>query len=81
MKIEKKKKISKQEAMDKGRRKSQKVKTRVTDVKKMKSGVRDYEEALKSGETAQEYKQRTGFGKSKIFYWRKVIEKRQKKDA
>ena len=45
----------------------------------MKAGIRDYEDALNAGETAEEYKKWTGNGKSKICGWRKAIKQKESK--
>ena len=67
------KKLSRQEQMKKPRKKG----TRVRNIETMKAGVRDYEDALGAGETAEAYKQRTGNGKSKISDWRRAIKQKQ----
>ena len=58
-----------------GREKGQKASTRVTDIEEMRKGVEDYENALDSGETWKEYKQRTGKDKSLISKWRSKVKK------
>ena len=60
------KKKTRAEVLKKGREKGQKAKTRVRDVEVMRKGIEDYEKALLSGETAAEYKERTGRDKSLI---------------
>ena len=58
---------SREQALYKGRQKGQKAKSQIRDIQKMKQGIKEYEEALESGVTADEYKKSTGVNKSKIF--------------
>ena len=46
----------------------------------MRNGVQAYENALDKGETSEEYKNRTGISKSKIFGWRKSIKNKENKE-
>ena len=55
------------------------AKTRVRDIEIMKAGVKPYEDALDSGETAQEYETRTGISKQKISGWRQSIKNKKAK--
>ena len=45
----------------------------------MKAGVKDYEDALESDETAQKYEMRTGISKQKISGWRQSIKNKESK--
>ena len=78
-KIEKKRKGCVREQMKKARQKGFSAKTRVRDIEMMKAGVKAYEDALKSGETAQEYEMRTGITKQKISGWRQSIKNKRSK--
>ena len=60
--------------------KGQKAKSRIRDIQKMKQGIKQYEEALESGVTADEYKKNTGVSKSKIFHWRKAVAKKEQSE-
>ena len=65
--------------MNKARKKGSSAKTRVRDIKIMKAGVKAYEDALNSDETAQEYEARTGISKQKISGWRQSIKNKMAK--
>ena len=65
------------EQMNKARKKGSSAKTRVRDIEIMKAGVKAYEDALESGETAQEYEMRTGISKQKISGWRQSIKNKK----
>ena len=71
---------SREEALYKGRQKGQKAKSRIRDIQKMKQGIKEYEEALESGVTADEYKKNTGVNKSKISSWRKAVAKKEQSE-
>ena len=45
----------------------------------MKAGVKTYQDALESGETAKEYEMRTGISKQKISGWRQSIKNKESK--
>ena len=45
----------------------------------MKAAVKAYQDALESGETAQEYEMRTGISKQKISGWRQSIKNKESK--
>ena len=65
--------------MKKARKKGSRAKTRVRDIESMKAGVQAYQDALESGETAQEYEMRTGISKQKISGWRQSIKNKESK--
>ena len=60
-------------------KKCSKAKKRIRDIEIMRAGVKAYEDALDNGETAKEYKERTGISKSKIFGWRQSIKNKENK--
>ena len=72
--------ISREEVLDKGRKKGQKAKSRTRDIQKMKQGIKEYDEALESGVTAAEYEKNTGVNKSKISSWRKAVAKKEQSE-
>ena len=78
--LEPEKRTTREEALYKGRQKGQKAKSRIRDIQKMKQGIKEYEEALESGVTADEYKKNTGVNKSKIFHWRKAVAKKEQSE-
>ena len=78
-KIEKKRKGCVREQIKKARKKGSRAKTRVRDIEIIKAGVKAYEDALESGETAQEYEMRTGISKQKISGWRQSIKNKESK--
>merc|ERR1719265_2209847 len=69
--------LSQKVVLKKGREKGQNAETRLRDPKKMKKEIRAYERALNEGETAEEYKARTGVGKQNINRWRGIYKKHQ----
>ena len=76
----KKKKMKKKEALKMGRKQGQQASSRVRDIDVMRDGVHKYEKVLAEGETSEEYKERTGISRSKIFHWRSKIKKANKTD-
>ena len=46
----------------------------------MNECIQQYEGALESGVTADEYKKNTGVNKSKIFAWRKAVAKKEQSE-
>ena len=78
--LEPEQRISREEVLDKGRKKGQKAKSRIRDIQKMKQGIKEYDEALESGVTAAEYEKNTGVNKSKISSWRKAVAKKDQSE-
>ena len=72
-----KKNRSRKDILKEGRDKGSRAKNRIRSKTAMKEGIRDYDKALENGESAAEYKERTGVSKQKIKFWRDSVKKQK----